>query len=69
MLEFPLLLPGTYGELVRETPRRRLEKAVNKVADDTSNLWVKALPVGLGAFITRPGEGCDGQTEALAGRS
>ena len=59
LLEFPLLLPGTYGELVRETPRRRLEKAENKVADDTSNLWVKALPVGLGAFITRPGEGCD----------
>ena len=55
------------GRLVRVMPRRRLEKAVNKVAADTSNLWQKALPVGLGAFITRPGEGCDGQTEALAG--
>jgi hypothetical protein len=28
-------------------PRRRLEKVVNKVADDTSNLRLKALPVGL----------------------
>jgi len=31
-------------------PRRRLEKVVNKVADDTSNLRLKALPVGLGGF-------------------
>jgi hypothetical protein len=31
--------------LVRVMPRRRLEKAVNKVADDTSNLRLKALPV------------------------
>ena len=52
---------------VRVMPRRRLEKVVNKVADDAANLRLKALPVGLGAFITGPGEGCDGQTEALAG--
>src|SRR5580692_2331744 len=35
---------------VRVMPRRRLEKVVNKVADDTSNLRLKALPVGLGGF-------------------
>jgi hypothetical protein len=33
-----LPLPGTYGGLVRVMPRRRLEKAVNKVADDTPNV-------------------------------
>jgi hypothetical protein len=31
-------------------PRRRLEKVVNKVADNASILRLKALPVGLGAF-------------------
>jgi hypothetical protein len=35
---------------VRVMPRRRLEKVVNEVADDTSNLRLKALPVGLGGF-------------------
>jgi hypothetical protein len=41
---------------IRVKPRRRLETVVNKVADSASNLRLKALPVGLGAFITRPGE-------------
>src|SRR3984957_721685 len=35
---------------VRVMPRRRLEKVVNKVAVNASNLRLKALPVGLGAF-------------------
>ena len=35
-------------------PRRRPQKVLNKVADDGSNLRLRALPVGLGAFITRP---------------
>jgi hypothetical protein len=39
---------------VRMMPIRRPEKVVNKVADDESNLRLKAWPVGLGAFITRP---------------
>src|ERR1700739_3781633 len=63
-----VLNPRTCEGSVRVMPRRRPEKVVNKVADNSSNLRLRALPVGLGAFITRPGEGCDGQTEALAGR-
>jgi hypothetical protein len=49
-----LVLLPVMRRLVRVMPKRRLEKVVNKVADDTSNLRLKALPVGLGAFITRP---------------
>jgi hypothetical protein len=39
---------------VRVMPRRRPQKVLNEVADDGSNLRLRALPVGLGAFITRP---------------
>ena len=35
---------------VRVMPRRRLKKVVNEVADNASNLRLKALPVGLGGF-------------------
>src|ERR1700745_355240 len=53
--------------LVRVKSKRRLEKVVNKVANDTSNLRLKLLGLGLSSLDL--GEGCDGQTEALAGRS
>jgi hypothetical protein len=53
-LHQPWVLLPVMRRLVRVMPKRRLEKVVNKVADDTSNLRLKALPVGLGAFITRP---------------
>jgi hypothetical protein len=53
---------------VRVVPRSRLEKVVNKVADNASNLRLKAFACWAWGFHLRPGEGCDGQTEALAGR-
>jgi hypothetical protein len=63
----PHIRAATCRRSVRLTPRRRPEKVANKVADDSCDQ--RLSPLGLGLSSLDLEEGCDGQTEALAGRT